>query len=118
MYIPKFTPGEAITCIAGAGGVKEGQVVKVSGDYTVVAATGGESKAIGVAARTALQGERVAIWFGKVVHSLTVADGARVTAGDVVSAVGGGKVGASSGAAYGVVIKGAGEGAKADIIRL
>lgn len=118
MYIPKFTPGEAITCVAGDGGVKEGQVVKISGDYTVAPATAGESNAIGVAARTALQGERVAVWFGKIVHTLTVASGSTIAAGDVVSAVNEGKVGSSSGAAYGVAIKGAGEGAKADIIRL
>lgn len=89
MAIHKFQPGESVTFEAG-GTITEGQLVTVSGDRKVVAATAANgAKAIGSAATGAASGERVLVLLGGVQRLVAASD---VNAGDLVVAADGGKV--------------------------
>lgn len=97
-YVPKFTPGQAITSQASAA-ITGGQLVAVSGSGTVAPTAAATVAWVGVAAFDAANGEKVTIHKGGVQR--IVASGA-VTAGDQVISAAGGKV-ATLAAAAGAV---------------
>lgn len=89
-YVPKFTPGAAVTYTAESA-ITAGRVVELSGDRTVSTAAAGSAKAVGVAARAAKVGEQVLVHhLNGQVHRLVTAGA--VAAGDRVAAAADGKV--------------------------
>ncbi|MFK4760304.1 DUF2190 family protein [Microbacterium sp. ZW T5_45] len=89
-YVPKFTPGAAVTYTAEAD-VTAGRVVEVTGDRQVSHASAASTKAAGVAARDAKAGEQVLVHhLNGQVHRL-IASGA-IAAGDRVATAADGKV--------------------------
>ena len=91
MAIHKFQPGESVTFTAG-GDITDGQLVVVSGDREVTAATAATGEAaIGTAATDANSGDGVLVLLGGVQRITAASD---VTAGDLIVAADGGKVAA------------------------
>lgn len=91
MAIHKFQPGESVTFTA-AGTITDGQLVTVSADRTVIAATAANgAKAIGSAATDAASGKDVLVLLGGVQRLVAASD---VNAGDLVVAADGGKIAA------------------------
>lgn len=94
-YVPKFTPGQAITSQASAA-ITGGQLVAVSGSGTVAKTAGASTAWVGVAAFDAANGDKVTIHKGGVQR--IVASGA-ITAGDQVISAADGKVASLAAAA-------------------
>lgn len=93
MAIHKFQPGESVTFAAG-GTITDGQLVTVSADRTVVAATAANgAKAIGSAATDAVNGGDVLVLLGGVQRLVAASD---INAGDLVVAADGGKIAAAA----------------------
>ncbi len=91
MAIHKFQPGESVTFTAG-GTITDGQLVTVSGDRRVVAATAANgAKAIGSAATDAVNGGDVLVLLGGVQRLIAASD---INAGDLVVAADDGKIAA------------------------
>lgn len=91
MAVHKFAPGTSVTFQASAD-VTEGQLVAVSGNRTVAAATAATgAKAIGVAATDAKSGGDLLVLMGGVIRIEAASD---ITAGDLVVAADGGKIAA------------------------
>jgi predicted RecA/RadA family phage recombinase len=90
-YLPKFTPGAAITCSASAA-VTGGRLVVVTGNRLIGPADDTSSaRVIGVAGFDAPAGESVTVYTrGSGVHPLTA--GAAIAAGDKVTSAAAGKV--------------------------
>lgn len=89
-YLPKFKPGQAVTCKASAD-VTGGRLVAVTGDRTVGPAGADSAAVLGVAGFDAKTGEDVTVFTrAGGVHGLT-ASGA-IAAGAKVSAAASGKI--------------------------
>lgn len=81
-YVPKFSPGTAITFTASSD-VIGGRIVEITGDNTVAHAAADSAKVVGVAGFDAPTGEQVTVYSGGVQRPLaaaTITAGARVTA--------------------------------------
>src|SRR4051812_11236561 len=79
-YVPKFTPGQAIT-LQASGTIAGGRLAAVSGDGTVAVAGANALNWVGVAAFDVVSGDKVTLHSGGV--QKLVASGA-ITAGDLV----------------------------------
>lgn len=84
-YLPKFTPGQAVTFTAGATAVVGGRLVELSTANTVVPAGADSAKVIGVAGFDAKTGEHVTVYtraggIHRLVASAAIAVGAKVIA--------------------------------------
>lgn len=89
-YVPKFTPGAAITLQASAA-IVGGRLVEVSGAGTVATGADDSAKIVGVAGFDAASGEKLTVYpKSGGVHSV-VAAGA-ITAGAKVAAAADGEV--------------------------
>ena len=96
-YLPKHTPGQAITLTASAA-VTGGRLVAVSGAGTVAPAGADSAAVVGVAGFDVPDGERVTVYRGGVQRleaDAAIAAGVKVSAGaaGVVSATGTNRVG-------------------------
>jgi Uncharacterized conserved protein (DUF2190) len=101
-YVPNFLPAFQVTCTAGTGGVTAGQLVYVSGNYTVTTTTAATAARCGVAAQTVAAGQPVDVYFVGV-H--TLAASGSITAGDpVVAAAAGGVADLGAGTTYSQVV--------------
>jgi len=87
-YLPKYTPGAAITLAASAD-ITGGQLLEVSGDETVKPAAAASAKWVGYAGYDVSSGDYVTVFSGGIQHP--TASGA-VAAGDLLVADTGGKV--------------------------
>ena len=118
MYSPAFMPGNAVTCVA-KNQITAGQCVKISdADFTVELSTAGETKALGVAGRDAKAGEKLPVYFGKLVHRV-VADTQVTPGGNVHAGPGGTFKGAEgAGAVFGVALSGGTKGANVYVVKL
>lgn len=96
-YVPKFTPGKAITSQASAA-ITGGQLCIVSGSGTVAPSSAATVAWVGVAAFDVASGEKVTLHKGGV-QRLTASGG--ITAGDQVVAGADGKVVSLAAAAVG-----------------
>lgn len=93
MAIHKFNPGDSVTFTAG-GAITDGQLVTVSADRTVIAATAANgAKAIGSAATDAASGAEVLVLLGGVQRLIAASD---ITAGALVVAADGGMIAAAA----------------------
>lgn len=89
-YIPKFTPGAAVTYTATAD-IIGGRLVEVTGPRTVSHAAAASTKAVGLAARDTEAGESVLVHhLNGQVHRMVTS--AAVVAGARVAATAGGRV--------------------------
>lgn len=111
-YIPKFTPGAAVTFTAGAD-VIGGRLVEVSGDREVEPAAADSAAVVGVAARDTNAGESVLV-FGAAVHRLEAA--AAIVAGAPVYAGADGKAAAAGTNKVGLALTSAAAGAEVEVL--
>lgn len=98
-YVPKYTPGQAITSQASAA-ITGGQLVAVSGAGTVAPTVGATTAWLGVAAFNAAIGDKVTLHKGGVQR--IVAAGA-INAGDQVISAAAGRVASLAAAATATV---------------
>lgn len=87
-YLPKFTPGKAITLTASAD-VTGGRLVEVTGNRTVGPAAADVADVVGVAGTDALSGEKVLVYPRPGGVQRLVASGAIAAGVKVISATGG-----------------------------
>lgn len=100
-YLPKFTPGQAVTFTASAE-VTGGQAVEITGARSVGPAAAASTKYIGVAAFTAAAGQKVTVHLPGQVQRLK-AVGA-ITAGATVQTGAAGTVASGAAAPIGVAL--------------
>lgn len=111
-YLPRYTPGAAITCTA-SGNVTGGRLVTALGDYQVKNAAPFDTHILGVASVDSAAGETLAVFSGGV-QALTVA-GAAVAAGKPVYLAADGCVSASGDFPVGIALTGGAAGAQIDV---
>lgn len=99
-YIPKFSPGAAVTYLAEAD-VVGGTLVAVTGDRAVSTAGADSTAVVGVAGTDAAAGEHVVV-YGSAIH--TVAAAGAVAAGDRVIAAADGRVASGSTNSIGIAL--------------
>lgn len=81
-YLPKYSPGDAITYTASSD-VTGGRIVEITGNNTVAHAAADSAKVVGVAGFDAATGETVTVYSGGVqrpIADTAITAGARVTA--------------------------------------
>lgn len=112
-YVPRFKPGKDLTYVTTAD-VLSGQVVVLTGDYSVGPAGANSALTVGVATHDAPSGSRLVVSSGGVQRP--IASGA-IAAGARVSTAAAGKVATvtSTNPTIGTCLAAAADGAPADI---
>ena len=112
-YIPKFTPGSAVTFTTSAA-VAGGQAVEITGARTVGPAGAASKKYIGVAAFSAASGEKVTVHLPGQVQRIKTAGA--ITAGATVQTGAAGTVAAGAAAPIGVALTTAATGELVEVL--
>lgn len=113
-YIPRFTPGAAVTFTASAD-LTGGQLVELTGDRAVGAAGASSTKVVGVIGPDTKDGaEGVVHMIPGNVHWVEAAGS--VAAGDVVEAAADGKVQTGTTAPIGIALRAAEAGAMCEFL--
>ena len=104
-YIPRFTPGSAVTMTAAAD-LTGGQLVELTADRTVGVAAAGSLKVVGVIGPDTKAGAEGVVWMipGHV-HWVEASDA--IAAGDQVEAAADGKVATGTTAPIGIALRAA-----------
>ncbi|MFP7833127.1 capsid cement protein [Marisediminicola sp. LYQ134] len=116
-YLPLFRPGTTVTFVVTAA-VVGGQLVQVgAADRSVAPAAAASVSVVGVAGHDAAIGDKVTVEVNKAVHELT-AVGDIVRGTRVEAAAAGAVRTLAAGAAFGIAISSAADGAPVQVIQL